>query len=255
MTKLASVLHGLVDALALGIRDRHQRRPHRLAIEDRLRRLLVEGRIEPDEIVLACCLDAQVAALPQVAPRLSDLAGTSEQPLLQTRLLALGLHEQELARQDGCRFIFEAGPVAILGSGEVEGIKVVMMKAVAGRSPEPVAGTEQTIQCDIVIKANGQTTRSDFWNQMKADALGSTYQRLVDSDLSTLRGDALIAGRARGWPALEGEAARPRFDREYQPDAAMTERYEQVSLDYEAMARGLDPVMAGLNKASAVPRA
>ena len=78
--------------------DRPRDAVHRLAIEDRLRRLVIDEQVEPDEIVLACCLDAQVAALPAVAAHLLHLAETSAQPLLQTRLLALGLHHAELAR-------------------------------------------------------------------------------------------------------------------------------------------------------------
>src|SRR5262249_23481753 len=63
--------------------DRPRDAVHRLAIEARLRRLLVEGRIVPDDIVLACCLDEEVAALPEVAGSLAERARTSVQPLLQ----------------------------------------------------------------------------------------------------------------------------------------------------------------------------
>src|SRR6185437_5602130 len=61
-----------------------------------LRRLVLDGRIEPHDIVLACCLDEEVARLPEIAATLQDRARTSAQPLLQTRILALGLHHAEL---------------------------------------------------------------------------------------------------------------------------------------------------------------
>ncbi|MEP7359878.1 MAG: FGGY family carbohydrate kinase, partial [Anaerolineales bacterium] len=44
---------------------------------------------------------------------------------------------------------------------------------------------------EVIVAGGG--SRSHFWNQLKADVLGSQYKRLVDSDLSTLRGDAMIA--------------------------------------------------------------
>ena len=76
--------------------DRPRDAVHRLAIEARLRRLVLDGRIEPDNIVLACCLDEEVARLPEIAASLPDRARTSAQPLLQTRLLALGVHDAAL---------------------------------------------------------------------------------------------------------------------------------------------------------------
>jgi hypothetical protein len=76
--------------------DRPRDALHRQAIEDRLRRLVLDGAIEIDEVILACCLDREVAAREDVTGRLRDLAGRTRQPLLQTRLLALGLGTAEL---------------------------------------------------------------------------------------------------------------------------------------------------------------
>lgn len=97
---------------------------------------------------------------------------------------------------------------------------------------------------EVIISGGG--SRSDFWNQLKADMLSSKYRRLVDSDLSTLRGGAMIAARANGWPALENEADFLQFDREYSPDPQTTQRYGQIVQDYATLANGLDPVMAEL---------
>jgi hypothetical protein len=63
--------------------DRPRDALHRLAIEARVRRLVVDGRIEPDDVVLACCLDAEVAKLPGVLASLAARARTTVQPLLQ----------------------------------------------------------------------------------------------------------------------------------------------------------------------------
>jgi hypothetical protein len=78
--------------------DRPRDAVHRQAIEQRLRRLVFDGRIEADEMVLACCLDRDVAALPEISSRVPDLAARTIQPLLQARLLACGLEEDRLAR-------------------------------------------------------------------------------------------------------------------------------------------------------------
>jgi len=99
-----------------------------------------------------------------------------------------------------------------------------------------------TMQLEEVFVSGGGS-RSDVWNQLKADVLDSGYRRLVDSDLSTLRGDALIAARARGWAPPPGFL---KFDREYRPVAAQTERYAELLADFQALTGGLDPIMARL---------
>ncbi len=73
--------------------DRPKDAVHRLAIEDRLRGMLVAGRAAPDEVLLACCLDASVTLLPSVSERLLELARTTAQPQLQIRIVA---HAPEL---------------------------------------------------------------------------------------------------------------------------------------------------------------
>jgi xylulokinase len=97
---------------------------------------------------------------------------------------------------------------------------------------------------EVIVAGGG--SRSGFWNQLKADILGSKYRRLVDSDLSTLRGDAMIAARARGWPVLDGEQAFLQFDQEYTPDPEAAEQYAKVLGDYRTFTSGLDGVMANL---------
>ncbi len=68
--------------------DRPRDALHRQAITQRLAALVLAGEIEPDELVLACCLDAPVAST--LHERLGALASSTQQPLLQVRLLALG---------------------------------------------------------------------------------------------------------------------------------------------------------------------
>ncbi len=78
--------------------DRPRDALHRRAIEDRLRRLVLDDLIEIDEIVLACCLDPDVARSHRVMLLLPDLARSTRQPLLQVRLLATGLHGDVLVQ-------------------------------------------------------------------------------------------------------------------------------------------------------------
>ncbi len=99
-----------------------------------------------------------------------------------------------------------------------------------------------TMQLEEVFVSGGGS-RSDVWNQMKADVLGSAYRRLVDSDLSTLRGDALIVAKARGWAPPPGFL---KFDHEYLPLAAHTACYTDLLENFHAMSGGLDPLMARL---------
>jgi hypothetical protein len=77
--------------------DRPRDAVHRLAIEARLRRLLLDRTIEPDEVVLACCLDEEVAALDEVKAKLADIAESTSQPLLQLRLIAMNTEVSRVA--------------------------------------------------------------------------------------------------------------------------------------------------------------
>jgi hypothetical protein len=77
--------------------DRPRDALHRLAIESRLRRLVLDGRIEPDDIVLACCLDRDVAEIAEIRTGLAAAARSSAQPLLQARMVALATFDGDLA--------------------------------------------------------------------------------------------------------------------------------------------------------------
>ncbi len=68
--------------------------------------------------------------------------------------------EFENAREEGARFLFNRQPVAITGKGRVEGVVVVETRlgapdASGRRLPEPVPGTEETLEADAVLVAFG----------------------------------------------------------------------------------------------------
>jgi hypothetical protein len=78
--------------------DRPRDAIHRQAITARLAQLVLDARIEPDDVVLACCLDRRVAETPEIASSLAARATTTVQPLLQVRLVTLGLHTGDVAQ-------------------------------------------------------------------------------------------------------------------------------------------------------------
>jgi glutamate synthase (NADPH/NADH) small chain len=93
------------------------------------------GNTAIDAVTQAKRLGAELAAI--VYRR-----GESDMPCFQ--------YEYELAKVDGCAFRFNCRPLRILGNGRVEGLEVA--------TP---SGTE-TIVCDMVITALGQTARAEF---------------------------------------------------------------------------------------------
>ncbi len=68
--------------------------------------------------------------------------------------------EVKNARDEGVRFLFNRQPIAIVGDGRVEGVKVVETRlgepdARGRRSPEPIPGSEQVLPADAVVIAFG----------------------------------------------------------------------------------------------------
>lgn len=72
------------------------------------------------------------------------------------------------AKEEGVRFLFNRQPVAIVGDGSVEGIRVVQTRLGdpddrGRRRPEVVPGTEETIRADRVIIAFGFRPSPGDW--------------------------------------------------------------------------------------------
>ncbi|WP_185266699.1 FAD-dependent oxidoreductase [Halopseudomonas xiamenensis] len=68
--------------------------------------------------------------------------------------------EVKNAKDEGVKFLFNRQPIAIVGDGKVEGVKVIETRlgepdAKGRRSPEPVPGSEQVLPADAVIIAFG----------------------------------------------------------------------------------------------------
>jgi hypothetical protein len=131
--------------------DRPRDAIHRLAIEARLQRLLLDRATRPDETLLACCLDERVASLPEVAVALPRLAESSGQPQLQIRLIAL---DREVARvaanpnlHPTARSLLTLDPVVkaklVAHPGRLAALlaKVPLLLPAGGYHMEPGAGT------------------------------------------------------------------------------------------------------------------
>lgn len=72
------------------------------------------------------------------------------------------------SREEGCRFLFNRQPVAILGDGAVTGVRLLETRlgppdARGRRTAEEVAGTEQDIPADAVIVAFGFRPSPPDW--------------------------------------------------------------------------------------------
>ncbi|MCC6528627.1 MAG: FAD-dependent oxidoreductase [Polyangiaceae bacterium] len=63
-------------------------------------------------------------------------------------------HEWSAAKQEGARALFQHLPVAFEGAGKVERARLVRMDD----QKKPIAGTEHTVEADLVLVAIGQST-------------------------------------------------------------------------------------------------
>jgi glutamate synthase (NADPH/NADH) small chain len=76
-------------------------------------------------------------------------------------------YEYDLAQADGVKFIWQAAPKRILGNGRVEALECVRTQlgapdASGRRSPVVVPDIEFTLPVDMVVRALGQTKKTDF---------------------------------------------------------------------------------------------
>jgi len=84
------------------------------------------------------------------------------------------------AREEGVQFLWNRQPVEIVGSGRVEGVKLVTTQlgapdARGRRTPEVIPGSEEIIPCDHVIVAFGFRPNPQPWfadHQITTDAQG-----------------------------------------------------------------------------------
>lgn len=107
--------------------------------------------------------------------------------------------EVDFAKSEGVAFRFYRVPVRIEGDGRVQALVVARTELVDG-VPRALAGTEETVPIDAVVRAIGQAKIANLY-----DALGVTHERgiaTVDDALRTSNphvyaaGDCLFGGGA-----------------------------------------------------------
>ncbi len=94
------------------------------------------------------------------------------------------------AREEGVRFLWNRQPVAILGEGRVEAVRVVQTRLGepderGRRRPEPVPGTEEEIPADRVVIAFGFRPSPQPWfaeHGIEVDARGRVKVRTDEAD-------------------------------------------------------------------------
>jgi glutamate synthase (NADPH/NADH) small chain len=72
------------------------------------------------------------------------------------------------AKEEGVEFLYNRQPIAIVGNGKVEGVKVVTTKLGepdenGRRRPEPVEGSEEILEADVVLVAFGFQPSPPEW--------------------------------------------------------------------------------------------
>lgn len=121
--------------------------------------------------------------------------------------------EYELAKNVGVKAIFNVMPIAITGNGQVSGVKFQKTQTQNGKL-QPVAGSEFSIDCDMVIKATGQKKQTDFLkliDNLKLDDLGRIVTQAENGQTTNPKyfagGDARNGGTEVVNAAAEGKLA------------------------------------------------
>lgn len=107
--------------------------------------------------------------------------------------------EYQLAKKDGIIFHFLTSPKQIIGNDSVEGIECVKMKLaepdIRGRRKAiPIPGSEFTIHVDMVIKAIGQETKSNFLGSIPNLTLDEEGCVIVDQTSYQTTNPKIFAG-------------------------------------------------------------
>jgi glutamate synthase (NADPH/NADH) small chain len=124
-------------------------------------------------------------------------------------------YEYELAKKDGCVFLFNTVPKRVLGNGRVEGLECVRSEVGdAGTSGKreltEISGSTHVVECDTIFCALGQTPRDEF---AKAFGLSVKGSSLVSSNPKVLvGGDCGSGGAEIVNAAAEGVEAAKKID-------------------------------------------
>ncbi|MCB1070479.1 MAG: NAD(P)-dependent oxidoreductase [Kiritimatiellae bacterium] len=110
-------------------------------------------------------------------------------------------YEYEIAKADGCGFVFHAAPVEVLGESSVTGLKVIRTEPDAEGRARPVPGSESVIPCDMVIKALGQEKQVKMLQTLLPDLALDAKGRVVRDEKT---GQTSVPGVFAGGDAANG---------------------------------------------------
>jgi len=89
--------------------------------------------------------------------------------------------EYELAKRAGVEGLFNVTPVEIKGREKVEGVKFMRTESLNGYNNNKV-GSEFLVECDMVIKATGQSRHKEMLNNISDLELNERGNVIVDSE-------------------------------------------------------------------------
>ncbi len=133
-------------------------------------------------------------------------------------------YEYELAKKDGVNFLWQTQPVRVLGeNGVVTGLECIRTRlgepdARGRRTPEPIPGSNFTIEVDMVIRAVGQKPVTDFLRPVKGIELRKNGTVVTDEQHQTgnpkyfAGGDCVNGGSEVVDAVAEGMAAARGID-------------------------------------------
>jgi len=106
-------------------------------------------------------------------------------------------YELELARRDAVELMWETTPVAILGDEEVAGMIV-----------HDADGRERQIECDMVIKAIGQSKMTAFFSDVVGVAIDERGRVVVNENMQTSNAKVFAGGDCANGGAEAVDAAQ-----------------------------------------------
>lgn len=121
--------------------------------------------------------------------------------------------EYDLAKNVGVDGLFNVAPVEIVGNDKVEGVKFIRTKNNQAQL-ETIAGSEFIIDCDLVIRATGQSKQVELLNQIEGLQLDDHNRISVDPQTYQTAntkyfaaGDAVNGGKEVVNAAADGKQA------------------------------------------------
>ena len=120
--------------------------------------------------------------------------------------------EYDLAKSVGVKAYFNTAPVEILGGEKVTGVKFIKTETKDGKL-KTIKGSEFTEECDMVIKATGQSRHFDLYQNISNLEVDDFGRIIVDENFRTTNskyyaaGDAVNGGKEVVNSVAEGKAA------------------------------------------------